>query len=42
MKLRDKDSLISDISKLTPGYVGADLLTLCREASLKGVERIVS
>jgi SpoVK/Ycf46/Vps4 family AAA+-type ATPase len=31
-----------DIIKLTPGYVGADLFTLCKEASIISVERIIN
>jgi SpoVK/Ycf46/Vps4 family AAA+-type ATPase len=27
--------------KLTPGYVGADIHTLCKEASILAVQRIV-
>jgi ribosome biogenesis ATPase len=30
-----------DILRLTPGYVGADLSTLCKEASILAVERII-
>ena len=30
-----------EIVKLTPGYVGADICTLCKEASILAVERIV-
>jgi ribosome biogenesis ATPase len=30
-----------DIARLTPGYVGADLSTLCKEASIIAVERII-
>jgi SpoVK/Ycf46/Vps4 family AAA+-type ATPase len=31
-----------DLVKLTPGYVGADVSTLCKEASIIAVERIIS
>lgn len=30
-----------DLVKLTPGYVGADIQTLCKEASIISVERAV-
>ena len=41
MRLR-KDFEFQEIVKLTPGYVGADLQTLCKEASIMAVQRIVS
>ncbi len=28
--------------RLTPGYVGADISTLCKEASILAVERIIT
>ena len=31
-----------EIVKLTPGYVGADISTLCKEASILAVERIIN
>lgn len=31
-----------EVVKLTPGYVGADISTLCKEASILAVERIVN
>lgn len=31
-----------EMVKLTPGYVGADLHTLCKEASIIAVERIIT
>ena len=31
-----------EIVKLTPGYVGADINTLCKEASIIAVDRIIS
>ena len=31
-----------EMVKLTPGYVGADIQTLCKEASIIAVERIVN
>lgn len=34
MLIKDKEALITDMSKLTPGYVPADLATLCKEASI--------
>lgn len=30
-----------EIVKMTPGYVGADISTLCKEASIQAVTRIV-
>jgi SpoVK/Ycf46/Vps4 family AAA+-type ATPase len=41
MKL-ESDFSYKDIARLTPGYVGADLSTLCKEASIIAVERIIS
>lgn len=32
----------NEVVKLTPGYVGADISTLCKEASILAVERIIS
>eukprot|EP00347_Sterkiella_histriomuscorum_P014105 403362151 len=32
----------NEIVKLTPGYVGADISTLCKEASILAVERIIN
>ena len=31
-----------EIVKLTPGYVGADISTLCKEASILAVSRIIN
>ena len=31
----------SDLVKFTPGYVGADIQTLCKEASIISVERAI-
>lgn len=31
-----------EMVKLTPGYVGADIQTLCKEASVIAVERIIN
>ena len=33
------DINLSEISRLTPGYVGADLFALVREASLSAINR---
>lgn len=42
MRLRDgPDFPFDQIVKLTPGYVGADLQTLCKEASIIAVKRIL-
>ena len=41
MRLRP-DFPFEEMVKLTPGYVGADIQTLCKEASLIAVERIVN
>ena len=41
MKL-EQDFIYKEIAKLTPGYVGADLSTLCKEASVIAVERIIN
>ena len=30
-----------ELVKLTPGFVGADLTTLCKEASIQAVERAI-
>ena len=37
----EQDFSYNDIARLTPGYVGADLTTLCKEASILAVERII-
>lgn len=34
MRIRDKEVLLTSMSNLTPGYVPADLATLCKEASI--------
>ena len=31
-----------EMVKLTPGYVGADIQTLCKEASIIAVERVIN
>ena len=36
-----KDFPFEELVKCTPGYVGADLQTLCKEASIIAVKRIV-
>jgi len=40
MRLREGFEF-KDVIKLTPGYVGADLSTLCKEASILAVERAI-
>lgn len=40
MRLR-KDFPFQELVKWTPGYVGADLQTLCKEASIIAVERVI-
>ena len=40
MRLR-KDFPFKDLVSSTPGYVGADLQTLCKEASIIAVERVI-
>lgn len=40
MRLRE-DFPFKDLAKITPGYVGADIHTLCKEASIMAVERLV-
>ena len=40
MRLRP-DFPYSELVKCTPGYVGADLQTLCKEASIIAVERVI-
>jgi ribosome biogenesis ATPase len=32
---------MKEIVKMTPGYVGADISTLCKEASIQAVSRII-
>ncbi len=32
---------MKEVVKMTPGYVGADISTLCKEASLQAVSRII-
>ena len=41
MRLR-KDFPFEEMIKMTPGYVGADIQTLCKEASILAVERIIN
>ena len=41
-KLRLQPELdMKEIVKMTPGYVGADISTLCKEASIQAVTRII-
>ena len=40
MKISDKESFFKELSRLTPGYVPADLFTLCKEASISAISRI--
>jgi ribosome biogenesis ATPase len=40
MRLRP-DFPYNEVVKITPGYVGADFTTLCKEASIIAVERII-
>ena len=41
-KMRMRPDLdIREIVKMTPGYVGADISTLCKEASIQAVTRII-
>ena len=32
---------MKEVVKMTPGYVGADISTLCKEASIQAVSRII-
>ena len=42
MRLQGNKSFpFESLVKLTPGYVGADLQTLCKEASISAVQRIL-
>ena len=41
MRLRPEFSF-NELIKLTPGYVGADIQTICKEASIIAVERIIN
>ena len=42
-KMRLRETFIyEEMVKLTPGYVGADIQTLCKEASTIAVERIIN
>ena len=41
MRLRPSFNF-EEMVKLTPGYVGADVQTLCKEASIIAVERIIT
>ena len=41
MRLRP-DFPFEEMVKLTPGYVGADINTLCKEASVIAVERVIT
>lgn len=40
MKLPD-DFDYQQLARLTPGYVGADLMALCREAAMSAVNRVL-
>ena len=40
MRLRE-DFPFDELVKYTPGYVGADIQTLCKEASIIAVERVI-
>eukprot|EP00344_Euplotes_crassus_P005069 CAMPEP_0197000032 /NCGR_PEP_ID=MMETSP1380-20130617/5083_1 /TAXON_ID=5936 /ORGANISM="Euplotes crassus, Strain CT5" /LENGTH=328 /DNA_ID=CAMNT_0042417183 /DNA_START=180 /DNA_END=1166 /DNA_ORIENTATION=+ len=40
MKIAHKDDFFKELSRLTPGYVPADLFTLCKEASISAISRI--
>ena len=40
MRIRDKENLLNEMSKLTPGYVPADLTTLIKEASIQSMSRL--
>ena len=40
MRLR-ADFPFEELVKYTPGFVGADLQTLCKEASIIAVERVI-
>lgn len=37
MRIWNKQELIQQMAKLTPGYVPADLQTLCKEASIQAM-----
>jgi SpoVK/Ycf46/Vps4 family AAA+-type ATPase len=42
-KMRLKENFpYSELVKYTPGYVGADIQTLCKEASIMAVERAIN
>ena len=36
-----KENFFKELVKMTPGYVGADVSTLCKEASIQAVSRII-
>lgn len=38
----EKDFPFEELVKCTPGYVGADMQTLCKEASIIAVERAIA
>lgn len=40
MRISNKDVFFKELSRLTPGYVPADLFTLCKEASISAISRI--
>jgi ribosome biogenesis ATPase len=40
MRIANKESFFKELSRLTPGYVPADLFTLCKEASISAISRI--
>ena len=41
MRIEHTDTLIQEMASLTPGYVPADLTTLCKEASIHAISRIL-
>ena len=41
MIIEHTDTLIQEMASLTPGYVPADLTTLCKEASIHAISRIL-
>jgi ribosome biogenesis ATPase len=40
MRISDKENFFRELSRLTPGYVPADLNALCKEASISAISRI--
>jgi SpoVK/Ycf46/Vps4 family AAA+-type ATPase len=41
MRLQDNFPF-EELVQLTPGFVGADIQTLCKEASIIAVERVIN